>query len=105
MFATYMLHDDSLLNEITQATTSDPLATDIMARLNNPSQEMQTLDLSHFTNQDGLLYRNRLLYVPAGTCRTRDHDTVLVVVDRFRRWLTLSDVQKPCLGMRHLTFF
>ena len=82
MFATYMLHDDSLLNEIAQATTSDPFATDIMARLNNPSQEMQSSDLSHFTTQDGLLYHNHLLYVPAGTCRTRVlqtcHDDPLV---------------------------
>ena len=70
MFATYRLHDDYLLNEIVQATTLDPFATDIMARLNNPSQEMQSSDLSHFATQDGLLYHNHPLYVPAGTCRT-----------------------------------
>ena len=39
MFATYMLHDDSLLNEIAHATTLDLFTPDIMARLNNPSQE------------------------------------------------------------------
>jgi hypothetical protein len=71
MFATYMLHDDSLLNEISQATTSDPFATDIMARLNNPSPERQSSDLNHFTTHDGLLYRNHLLYVPDGPCRLR----------------------------------
>ena len=37
MFSTCMLHDDSLLNEIVQATMSDPFATNIMTRLNNPS--------------------------------------------------------------------
>ena len=71
MFATYMLHDDSLLNEIAQATTSDPFATDIMARLNTPSPERQSSDLNHFTTHDGLLYRNHLLYVPDGPCRLR----------------------------------
>ena len=82
MFTTYMLHDDSLVNEITQATTTDPIATDIMARLTNPSQEIQSLNLIHFRNQDGILYRNHLLYIPTGTCRTRVlqnfHDDPLV---------------------------
>ena len=50
MFATYMLHDNSLLNEITQATTTGPFATDIMALLNNPSQEMQSSDRSFYNS-------------------------------------------------------
>ena len=49
MIATYMLHDDSLLNKITQTTTSDPFATDIIARLNNPTLEIQSSEVSHFT--------------------------------------------------------
>ena len=82
MLATYMLHDDSFLNEIAQATTLDPFDTDIMVRLDNPSQEMQSSALSHFTTQAGLLYQNHLLYVPVGACRTRVpqtcHDDPLV---------------------------
>ena len=35
MSRNYMLHDDSLLNEIAQTTMSDPFATDIMARIND----------------------------------------------------------------------
>ena len=42
MLAISMLHDDSLINEIAKATTSDPL-----------------------------LYRNHLLYIPDGSCHTR----------------------------------
>ena len=42
-----------------------------MAHLNNPSPEMQSSKLCHFTTHDGLLYHNQLLYVPASTCRTR----------------------------------
>ena len=71
MFATYMLHDDSLLTEIAQTTMSDPFSIDIMAHINDLSQDMQSLDLSHFTIRDGLLYGNHLLYVPVGACRTR----------------------------------
>ena len=46
MFATSMLHDASLLNEIVQATISDPFANEIMARLNAPSPEVKSLDLN-----------------------------------------------------------
>ena len=46
MFATYMLHDDSLLTKIAQATMSDPFATDIMVRINDPSQLMQRTHIS-----------------------------------------------------------
>ena len=37
IFAAYMLHDDSLLTEITQATVSDPFTIDIMAHINDLS--------------------------------------------------------------------
>ena len=77
-----MLHDDSLLNEIAKATISDPFANEIMARLNTPSPDAKSSDLNQFTTRDGLLYRNHLLYVPDGSCRTRvlqtGHDDTLV---------------------------
>ena len=82
MSATYMLHDDSLLTEIAQITITDPFVIDIMARINDPSQDMQSSDLRHFTIWDGLLYHNHLLYVPVGACHTRVlqncHDDPLV---------------------------
>ena len=71
MFATCMLQDDSLLNEIATATTSDPFAKEIMARINDPSPGMKSSYLNQFTTRDGLLYRNHLLYVPEGSCQTR----------------------------------
>mgnify|MGYP000532974220 FL=1 len=71
MFATCMLHDDSLLNEIATATVSDPFAKEIMGRINDPSPDMKSSYLNQFTTRDGLLYRNHLLYVPEGSCRTR----------------------------------
>ena len=61
---------------------SDPFATDIMVRINDASQDMQSSDLINFNIRDGLLYHNHLLYVPFGTCRTRVlrtcHDDPLV---------------------------
>ena len=82
MFVTYMLHDDSLLTEIARATISDPFAINIMARINDLSQDMQSSDLNHFTIRGGLLYRNHLFCVPVGACRTRVlqscHDDPLV---------------------------
>ena len=71
MFATCMLHDDSLLNEIATTTVSDPFAKEIMGRINDPSPDMKSSYLNQFTTRDGLLYRNHLLYVPEGSCRTR----------------------------------
>ena len=59
-----MLEDDSLLNEIATATTSDPFAKEIMARINDPSSGMKSSYLNQFTTRDGLLYRNHHLYVP-----------------------------------------
>ena len=53
------------------ATTSDPFAKEIMARINDPSPGMKSSYLNQFTTRDGLLYRNHLLYVPEGSCRTR----------------------------------
>ena len=49
MFATYMLYDDPLLNYISQKTMSDPFTTGIMVNINDPSQEMQSSELTHFT--------------------------------------------------------
>ena len=61
---------------------SDPFATDIMVRINDASQDMQSSDLINFNIRDGLLYHNHLLYVPVGACRTRVlqnwHDDPLV---------------------------
>ena len=87
-----MLHDDFLVTAIAQATMSDPFTIDIMARINDPSQEMQSSNLSHFTIRDGILYRNHLLYVPVGACCTRVlqncHDDPLV--SHFRAAKTLE---------------
>ena len=44
-----MLQDDSLLNEIATATTSDPFAKEIMARINDPSPSMKSSYLNQFT--------------------------------------------------------
>ena len=55
MFATCMLHDDSLLNEIATETMLDPFAKDIMARINDPSPDIKSSYLNPFTTWDGLL--------------------------------------------------
>ena len=72
---------------------SDPFAIDIMACINDPSSNMQSSYLSHFTIQDGLLYRNHLLYVLVGACRTRVlqhcHDDPLVGHFGFAKTLEL----------------
>jgi hypothetical protein len=62
--ATFMLHDDSLLQEIAQATKMDTFATKILKRLQDSSTAMKQVDLHHFSAHDGLLYHSHLLYVP-----------------------------------------
>ena len=69
--ATFMLHDDSLLQEIAKATKTDTFATEIFKSLQDSSTATKRSDLHHFTAHDGLLYRNHLLYVPEGSCRNQ----------------------------------
>ena len=68
--ATCMLQDGSLLQQITDASTTDAFANNIRNSLQNPSKTPRRTDLDHFTIQDGLLFRDHLLYVPEGPCRT-----------------------------------
>ena len=81
-FATCLLRDDSLLKQIAEATTTDKFATEVKASITNPSHEPKRPDLARFTIQDNLLFRDNLLYVPEGPCRTRVlhecHDDPLV---------------------------
>ena len=80
--ATCMLQDGSLLQQITDASTTDAFANNIRNSLQNPSKTPRRTDLDHFTIQYGLLFRDHLLYVPEGSCRTRVlrecHDDPLV---------------------------
>jgi hypothetical protein len=69
--ATFMLHDDSLLQEIAKATKTDTFATEIFKSLQDSLTAAKGLDLHHFTAHDGLLYCNYLLYVLEGSCRTQ----------------------------------
>jgi hypothetical protein len=71
LFATFMLHDDSLLQEIAKATKTDTVATKIFKSIHDSSTAMKRSDLHHFTAHDGLLYHNNLLYVPEGSCGTQ----------------------------------
>ena len=71
LFATCMLQDDSLLQQITDASTTDAFANEVRGSLQNPSPGIKRKDLDHFTIQDGLLFRDHLLYVLEGQCRTR----------------------------------
>jgi hypothetical protein len=68
LFATCMLHDDSLLAEIAKALPTDKFANAIQEGLLDPSKSKE--DLAYFRFEGGLLYRNQLLYVPEGECRT-----------------------------------
>ena len=65
LFATCMLQDDSLLQQIADAFTNE-----IQDSLQNPSNETKWTDLDHFTVQIGFLFQDHLLYVPEGPCRT-----------------------------------
>ena len=69
LFATCMLHDDSLLAEIAKALPTDKFANAIHEGLLDPSKSKE--DLACFRFEGGLLYRNQLLYVPEGECRTK----------------------------------
>ena len=71
LFATCMLQDDSFLREIAEATITDGFANAIKSDLNNPPRRPNRSDLNQFSVRDGLLFRNHLLYVPEGQCRTR----------------------------------
>ena len=71
LFSTLMLHDDNLLQAIAKATKTDPFATAIIKSMHGSSTATQRSDLHQFTVQDGLLYRDHLLYVPEGSCRTQ----------------------------------
>ena len=71
LFGTCMLQDDSLLKDIIEATTTDGFAKEIQESLQTPSMGNKRKDLDHFTIQDGLVFRDHLLYVPEGPCRSR----------------------------------
>ena len=71
LFATCMLQDYSLLQQITDASTTNAFANEIRDSLQKPSKGMKRKDLDHFTIQDAFLYRDNLLYVPEGPCRTQ----------------------------------
>ena len=69
---TYMLQDETLLGEITTATTADRFAQEIKACLEDPmSHRSPRDDLDKFSIHDGLLLRDTLVYVPDGPCRVR----------------------------------
>ena len=70
-FATFFLPNDTFLNQIVEATTTDKFATEVKASITNPSHEPKRFDLAHFTIQDNLLFLDNLLYVPKSPCRTR----------------------------------
>ena len=64
-----MLHDDSLLQYITDASTTNLFANEIRDSLQNPSKGTKRTDLDHsFTIKDGFLFRDRLFDVPEGPC-------------------------------------
>ena len=56
IFATWMLQDDSLLQQII-----DVFANEVRGSLQNHSQGIKRKDLDHFTIQDGLLFRDHHL--------------------------------------------
>ena len=65
-----MLQDDSLLQQITNASKTNVFANEIRDSLQNPSKATKRKDLDNFTIQEALLFRDNLLYVPEGPCRT-----------------------------------
>ena len=71
LFATCILQDDSLLQQITEASKTDAFTNEIRDSLQNPSKVTKRKDLDTFTIQEGLLFRDHLLYVLEGPCRTR----------------------------------
>ena len=77
-----MFQDDSLLQHITDASTTDVFANEVRDSLQNPSKGTESKGLEHFTIQDGLLFRDHLLYVPESLCHTwvlrECHDDQLV---------------------------
>jgi hypothetical protein len=74
-----MLHDDSLLQEIAQATKMDTFATEILKRLQDSSTAMKQADLHHFSAHDGLLYHNHLLYVLEGSIELKCCKHVMMI--------------------------
>jgi hypothetical protein len=66
-----MLHDDNLLQAIAKATKTDTFATEVIKSIHGSSTAAHRSVLHQFTIQDGLLYRNQLLYVLEGLCRTQ----------------------------------
>ena len=66
-----MLQDDSLLQQITEASKTDAFANEIRDSLQNPSKVTKRKNLDTFTIQEGLLFRDHLLYIPEGPCHTQ----------------------------------
>jgi hypothetical protein len=60
-----------LLKQITEATTTNKFATEVNASITNPSHKPNREDLSCFIFRDKRLFRDNLLYVPNGPCRTK----------------------------------
>ena len=69
IFATYVLQDETLLADITKATTTDPFAREIKACFEDPTYRSQRDDLEKISFRDHVLLRNNLVYVPEGPCR------------------------------------
>ena len=71
IFATYVLQDETLLADITTATTTDLFAQEIEACFEDPTHSSQRDDLEKFSFRDGVLLRNNLVYVLERLCRVR----------------------------------
>ena len=63
-----MLQDEDLLRDIAAATPLDPFVHELKTCLADRSKAPTRGDLDQFTFHDGLVFRNNLLYVPAGSC-------------------------------------
>lgn len=71
LFSTSMLQDADLLRDIAAAMPLDPFVHELRSCLADRSKAPTRGDLDQFTFHEGLVFRNNLLYVPAGSCRTR----------------------------------
>ena len=82
MFATCMLLDVSLVSNIAKEMAIYAFSNEIMVSIKNPSKKKQRSNIKQFSFQDGLLYKNNLLHVLEGSCRTRAlhdcHDDPLI---------------------------
>lgn len=73
--------DTSIMGRTKLALTTDPLAQDIMAHIQGIGGTNTRQDYELFSTHEGLLFRNGLLYIPAGPLRLQimqaRHDTRL----------------------------